>query len=81
MNTELMLLAIYEKPRLTFEEVCHAIGMSKQTGYNLRVQRRFPIHMVGTPLTADIRDVAAHLDDLRQEPKPNASATNLLQSH
>jgi hypothetical protein len=67
MNTEFMLLAIYEKPRLTLDEVCHAIGMNIRTAYNKRSARAFPIHMVGEPLTADIRDVAAHLDTLREQ--------------
>jgi hypothetical protein len=67
MNTEFMLLALYEKPRLTLDEVCHAIGMNIKTAYNKRSARAFPIHMVGEPLTADIRDVAAHLDTLREQ--------------
>jgi hypothetical protein len=67
MNTEFMLLAIYEKPRLTLDEVCHAIGMNIKTAYNKRSARAFPIPMAGDPLTADIRDVAAYLDKLRDE--------------
>jgi hypothetical protein len=67
MNTEFMLLAIYEKPRLTLDEVCHAIGMNIKTAYNKRSARTFPIPMAGDPLTADIRDVAAYLDKLRDE--------------
>jgi hypothetical protein len=62
-----MLLAIYNKPRLAFDEVCQAIGVNKQTGDNLRSQRRVPIPMIGTPLTADVRDVAEHLDRLREQ--------------
>jgi hypothetical protein len=67
MHTEFMLLAIYNKPRLTLEEVCHALGMNIRTAYNKRGARSFPIPMTGTPLTADIRDVAAYLDKLREE--------------
>lgn len=65
MNTEFMLLAIYNKPRLTLKEVSHAIGMSLKTAYNKRSAHAFPIPMAGDPLTADIRDVAAHLDQIR----------------
>jgi hypothetical protein len=65
MQTEFMLLAIYNKPRLSFDQVCEAIGMAKQTGYNLRARGEFPVHVIGNPLTADIRDVAEHLDKLR----------------
>jgi len=66
MNTEFMLLAIYNKPRLSLKEVCEAIGMSLKTGYNHRSSRTFPVPMSGDPLCADIRDVAEHLDALRK---------------
>jgi hypothetical protein len=66
MQTEFMLLAIYNKPRLNLQEVCSAIGMSIKTAYNKRSAHTFPIPMAGAPLMADIRDVAAHLDVLRQ---------------
>jgi hypothetical protein len=65
MQTEFMLLAIYNKPRLTLNEVCQAIGMSMKTAYNKRSAGTFPIHMSGDPLMADIRDVAQYLDMLR----------------
>jgi hypothetical protein len=65
MNTEFALLAIYNKPRLSLEEVCNAIGMKKQTAYNKRSCGTFPIAMSGDPLTADYRDVAAYLDEQR----------------
>jgi hypothetical protein len=71
MNTEFMLLAIYNKPRLTLKEVCDAIGISIKTAYNKRASRDFPIHLTGDPLTADIRDVASYLDSVRYK-----SATN-----
>lgn len=67
MRTEFMLLSIYNKPRIGFAEVCEAIGIAKQTGYNLRNHQRFPVKLAGNPLTADIRDVAAHLDTIRGE--------------
>jgi len=66
MRTDFMLLAIYNKPRLSFDQVCEAIGVAKQTGYNLRARGEFPVPLAGNPLTADIRDVAAHLDTMRQ---------------
>jgi hypothetical protein len=67
MQTEFMLLAIYNKPRLTLKEVCQAIGMSMKTAYNKRSANIFPIPMSGDPLHADVRDVAAYLDRLREE--------------
>lgn len=65
MQTVFMLLSIYNRPRLAFEQVCEAIGIAKQTGYNLRNLGKFPVPLAGLPLTADIRDVAAHLDKMR----------------
>lgn len=65
MNTEFMLLAVYNKPRLSLKEVCSAIGMSIKTAYNKRSSHTFPIPMSGDPLTADVRDVAKHLDEMR----------------
>lgn len=62
-----MLLAIYNKPRLTLEETCQAIGMSVNTGYTHRSLGKFPVPMSGSPLAADIRDVAEALDRLREE--------------
>lgn len=66
MRTDFMLLSIYNKPRLAFGEVCEAIGIAAQTGYNLRSRGRFPVTLNGNPLTADIRDVAKYLDEIRK---------------
>jgi hypothetical protein len=65
MQTVFMLLSIYNRPRLALDQVCEAIGIAKQTGYNLRSRGTFPVHLAGYPLTADIRDVAAYLDQMR----------------
>jgi len=65
MNTEFMLLAIYNKPRLSIDEVCHALGISKSTGYTHRSLGKFEVPMTGNPLTADVRDVAEAVDRLR----------------
>ena len=72
MNTEFMLLAIYNKPRLNFEEVCQALGISKDTGYTHRSLGKFPVPMSGHPLAADVRDVAAAVDALRQQASESA---------
>lgn len=69
MQTLYMLLAIYNKPRLNLEEVCHALGISKDTGYTQRSRGVFPVPMAGSPLTADVRDVAEALDKLRAATK------------
>lgn len=65
MRTDFMLMAIYNRPRLSFEQTCEALGVAKQTGYNLRAANKFPVPLAGSPLTADIRDVAEALDKLR----------------
>lgn len=64
MNTEFMLLAIYNKPRLYLKEIFSAIGMSMKTAYNQRSAHSFPTAMSGGPLHADIRDVALYVDKL-----------------
>lgn len=69
MNTEFMLLAIYNKPRLNIDEVCEALGISKSTGYTHRSLGKFVVPMAGNPLTADVRDVAEAIDKLREAGK------------
>lgn len=69
MQTEFMLLSIYDKPRLLLKEVCQAIGMSLKTVYNHRSAHTFPIPMSGDPLHVDIRDVAAYVDEQRATEK------------
>jgi hypothetical protein len=65
MQAEFMLLAIYNKSRLNLREVCGAIGILIKTAYNKRSAQTFPIPMAGDPLMVNIRDVAAHLNQLR----------------
>jgi predicted DNA-binding transcriptional regulator AlpA len=69
MKTEFMLLALYEKPFLNFEEICKAIGIAKQTGYNLRSQNAFPIPLLESPVRAHVQDVAEYIDQLRDQAK------------
>jgi hypothetical protein len=73
LNTEFMLLAIFNKPRLTLDEVCCALGISTGTGYQQRCRGVFPVPMIGSPLSADVRDVAIALDKLREQAKLSAS--------
>ena len=73
MNTEFMLLAIYNKPRLFMEEVCQSLGFTIGTGYQQRHRGVFPVAMTGSPLSADVRDVAEALDKLRAQAKISAS--------
>jgi hypothetical protein len=73
MRTEFLLLAIYNKPRLNIDETCQALGMSTATGYTHRSLGKFPVVMSGSPLTADIRDVAEALDLLREHGKAGSA--------
>lgn len=73
MNTAFMLLAIYNKPRLSLDQVCDALCISTATGYTHRSLGKFPVNMTGNPLSADVRDVAEALDKLRAEAKQSAS--------
>lgn len=69
MQTEFMLLSLYEKPFLSFKETCEAIGISIRSGYNMRHLNTFPIPMLEGPLRASVQDVAAHIDNLREQAK------------
>ncbi len=74
MQTEFLLLSLYQKPFLSFEETCEAIGISKRSGYNMRYQKTFPIPLLDSPLRASVQDVAAHIDQqcelAREKMKP-----------
>lgn len=72
MNTTFLLMAASEgRMYLSIGELCDAIGYAKQTAYNEISAGRFPIPMQkrAGKLMADIRDVAAYLDDAREKAK------------
>lgn len=69
MQAEFLLLAIYNKPVLTLEQVCEVVGVGIATAYVQRSNGTFPIPMMGKPLRADIRDVAKYLDEIRKTAK------------
>jgi predicted DNA-binding transcriptional regulator AlpA len=69
MKTEFLLLTLYEKPFLSFQETCEAIGISLQSGYNSRSQKTFPIPMLEKPLRASIQDIAQYIDEQREQAK------------
>lgn len=66
MNTEFLLLALYEAPFLTFAQVCKSIGVSLQTGYNMRSNKSFPVPLLENPIRAAVQDVAAYIDTQRE---------------
>ena len=65
MNSEYMLLSLYESPRLTLEQTCKIVGITVETAYVQRCNGVFPIPMSGKPLRADVRDVAKYIDNMR----------------
>jgi len=67
MNSEYMLLGLYNSPRLSLDQVCSVIGVGKNTAYVMRSNGTFPIPMQGKPLRADVRDVAKYLDNAREK--------------
>lgn len=67
MNRTMMLAAIHGKTRLTMREVCVELNISYETGRARRSQGSFPIPLTGSPLAADISDVASYLDSLKEE--------------
>lgn len=69
MNAHMMLLAIYNAPVLTLEQVCQIVGVTKDTAYVQRCNGTFPIKMRGKPLLADVRDVAEYMDLARETGK------------
>lgn len=66
MQTEFVLLALYESPFLNFKQTCDAIGVSLQSGYNMRSQNIFPVPMLEKPIRAAVQDVAAYIDEQRE---------------
>lgn len=73
METTVILMEIYGKPRLFLSEVAESIGISLATAYTRRSTGRLKIPMSGSPLTADIRDVANYLDAIRSEGNADSS--------
>lgn len=68
MNTVFLLLAQYEQPRLTLEQLAEMMDITFETARNQIYAGRFPIptYKDGGKTFADIRDVAKHLDEQRE---------------
>lgn len=74
MNTEFLLLGLYESPFLNFAQTCKAIGISTQTGYNLRSQGMFPVPVLENPIRAAVQDIAVYIDEQRELAKGKVKA-------
>jgi len=75
IDSQWMLMALYKTPRLTFEQTCSALGISMATGYTWRSLGKFPVPMSGSPMKADLRDVAAAVDKLRADAHRRSKAS------
>ena len=69
IQTEFMLQGLYRTARLSLDQVCELIGVTKPTAYVMRSNGTFPVPMSGKPLKADIRDVAIYVDEMRGKAK------------
>jgi predicted DNA-binding transcriptional regulator AlpA len=74
MKTEFLLLALYEKTFLNFKETCEALGISLQTGYNMRSMNTFPIALLEGPIRASVQDIAEYIDQQRELAKEKVKA-------
>lgn len=74
MNTTYLLLAMYESPRLTIQQLAHLMGVSIDTARNQMYRGELPVptYKEGGRVFADIRDVAEYLDKMRKEARAAA---------
>lgn len=68
LSAEFLLMAQYQKIRVTPEELADILGIAVNTIYNQISAGSFPIptYKEGKSRYADIRDVGAYLDKCRQ---------------
>lgn len=68
MNSEFMLWAKYQKPRLSLADF---MGVSLHRAQNMKSAGKLPVpvYKEGRNVYADLRDVAAYLDAMRESAK------------
>lgn len=71
------LLDRYKRPRLTMQELAEVLGMSYGTLRNKLAAGDFPVrtYLDEGRRWADVRDVAAHLDQLRESTQVEGADT------
>lgn len=68
MNSEFLLLAKYQKPRLSLGELADFKGVSLHRAQNMKSAGELPVpvYKEGRNVYCDLRDVAAYLDAMRE---------------
>lgn len=76
MNSEFLLLAEFQKSRISLKELADFMGVTFETAQNQRALGRLPIptYKEGARVYADIRDIAAYLDTMREQAIDTLSA-------
>lgn len=79
MNSEFLLLAKYQKPRITMAELADFMGVSLHRAQNMKSAGELPVpvYKEGRNVYADLRDVAAYLDSMRESAKLEHEATRV----
>jgi phage terminase Nu1 subunit (DNA packaging protein) len=79
MNSEFLLLAKYQKPRITMAELADFMGVSLHRAQNMKSAGELPVpvYKEGRNVYADLRDVAAYLDSMRESAKIEYEATRV----
>jgi hypothetical protein len=79
MNSEFLLLAKYQKPRLSLAELADFMGVSLHRAQNMKSAGELPVpvYKEGRNVYADLRDVAAYLDAMRDSAKLEYEATRV----
>ncbi|MFY2843620.1 helix-turn-helix domain-containing protein [Achromobacter ruhlandii] len=79
MNSEFLLLAKYQKPRLSLAELADFLGVSLHRAQNMKSAGELPVpvYKEGRNVYCDLRDVAAYLDAMRESARRDHEATRV----
>ncbi|MEC6413654.1 helix-turn-helix domain-containing protein [Achromobacter xylosoxidans] len=79
MNSEFLLLAKYQKPRLSLAELADFLGVSLHRAQNMKSAGELPVpvYKEGRNVYCDLRDVAAYLDAMRECARRDHEATRV----
>ena len=79
MNSEFLLLAKYQKPRITMAELADFMGVSLHRAQNMKSAGELPVpvYKEGRNVYCDLRDVAAYLDVMRESARQVHEATRV----
>ncbi len=79
MNSEFLLLAKYQKPRLSLAELADFLGVSLHRAQNMKSAGELPVpvYKEGRNVYCDLRDVAAYLDAMREAARRDHESTRV----